>query len=242
MKSPLNIFFLFSSIMLTMSCSSDGSTSETDVDTGEGQAMPPSTVSLIFPENNTECNEGLVLNNLQSRVIFTWSEAENTDSYRLDLTNLNTGEESSINTINNEAPIVLDRGVPYEWSVSSLSRTSEQQATSVIARFYNQGPGVENYAPFPPSATTPENGEMVNVDTDGVVTLQWTSSDIDDDITSYIVFLDTNDPPTNAFGEQTENNRDVSIARNTAYYWRVLVLDQHGNSSSSQVFHFSTNP
>jgi len=49
-------------------------------------AIPdPSATSLIFPENNTECNEGVVVNDTQSTVTFRWENSQNTDSYEVNI-------------------------------------------------------------------------------------------------------------------------------------------------------------
>ncbi len=238
MKLP-QYTFVFLVTLAFLSCSSDRAATENE-ENPSVNVLPPSHALTIFPENNSECNEGQILDDQRSRVIFRWTEAENTDSYRITITNLNNGETLNINATTNETPINLDRGRPYEWYVTSLSNATEQIAISETSRFYNQGPGIENYAPFPPNAEAPKIGEIVTTDQEGNINLEWSSNDIDDDIIGYELFLDIDNPPTNTLGQQMENIKTVMVEPNTTYYWKVIAIDQHGNSSNSQVFQFKT--
>jgi len=85
----------------------------------------PGSVQLVFPEDDTECTEGIVINDTQSTVVFQWQEGENVDSYEVNLTNLNTGQSGSANATESELAIVIERGVPYEWFVISRRQDSD---------------------------------------------------------------------------------------------------------------------
>ena len=77
-------------ILLGASCSSDENGSEID------SVDPPTQATLLFPENNTECNEGAVISETETEVLFQWEEATNASSYILEITNLNEGTSRNI--------------------------------------------------------------------------------------------------------------------------------------------------
>ena len=192
--------------------------------------------SLIFPDNNTECNEGTVINENQSSVTFRWSNAQNTDSYDLTLRNLNTNATSVTSANTNQADITIQRGTPYEWFVTSKSNSTSTTANSATWRFYNQGPGIENYAPFPATAVNPARGAALS--NGGTVTLEWAGSDVDNDITDYEVLFGTDPEPVNSLGTTTDTTLDADTTSGQVYYWQVITNDSAGNSSESEIFEF----
>ena len=197
---------------------------------------PPSAATLIFPDNNTECNEGTVLNDNQSSVTFRWTDAQNADTYELNLRNLSNNNTAKTNANSNSADITLLRGTPYEWFVVSRANGTNETATSPTWKFYNQGPGVENYAPFPAEAVSPARGATVPAT--GTVTLEWTASDVDNDLADFEVFFGTDAAALSSIGTTTENTFDASITASTVHYWRILSRDSQGNTSQSEIFEF----
>jgi hypothetical protein len=196
----------------------------------------PLAATLVFPDNNAECNEGVVLNGTQSKVTFEWNASQNTDSYEVNLRNLNSNSSSKSNSNTNSAEITLERGVPYEWFVISKANGTNATATSSIWKFYNQGPGIENYAPFPAEAVNPGRGAAI--DNSGTVQLEWTGSDVDNDIIEYEVLFGTDSEPSDLLGTTPDSFIDATIATGV-YYWRVISRDSQGNSSQSEIFEFS---
>ncbi len=71
---------------------------------------PPSAAALIFPDNNTECNEGTVLNANQSSVTFRWTDAQNTDTYEVNLKNLSNNNTAKTNANTNSAGDNITQG------------------------------------------------------------------------------------------------------------------------------------
>lgn len=220
---------------LFLSCSG-GDSSGTDPDP---EPVPgPVAATLVFPANNTECNEGEILNSDQSRVTFQWNASQNADSYEVRLTNLNTNTSSSNTSNTNEATIVIQRATPYEWSVTSRASGSSQTASSPAWRFYNAGEGISNYAPFPATAVFPERGSTLA--NGGTTTLLWNTSDIDDDLASYDIYLEVNNTdPQTLVGTTSDNSLDIAISVSSVYYWQVVSKDAAGNSSVSEVFQFA---
>jgi len=198
---------------------------------------PPKATTLVFPLQNSECNEGVILSETQSRVTFEWNTSEDTDSYTLVLTNLLDNTTKSTTTSNTTKDENILRGVPYSWYVTSKANGNSTTADSPSWRFYNAGVAVENYAPFPAELVSPVMGSLTTTS----ATLEWIGSDLDNDIESYDVYLGTNNPPT-TLHENTNNTTSNTSSLNvdTVYYWSVTTKDGHGNNSQSPVFEFRT--
>jgi len=226
---------LYTSLLLVLSCGGGGD------DSGGGTPPPaavpdPSATSLIFPENNTECNEGVNLNDTQSTVTFRWENSENTDSYQVNLRNLNTNNISRANFDINEGAITIARGTPYEWFVVSMAEGTNVTASSPTERFFNQGPGIENFAPFPAQVINPTRG--ANLSTRTMVTLEWNGTDIDSDMLEYDVIFGTDQNPSEILDTITETTFDVNVNPGTTYFWAIVTRDSANNTSSSEVFQF----
>ncbi|MDT0622487.1 hypothetical protein [Croceitalea vernalis] len=230
--------------MVGCSSSSSGDDTPTPPPTGGGDDEPvipaPSAATLIFPEDNTECNTGIVDVNDEnlSEVTFEWNASQNTDRYTVTITNLNTNSATFVNSDTNEATATIQRGVPYSWFITSRADGTRDTADSGTFRFYNEGPGVENYAPFPAEAIAPARGVNLPMSTTAV-NLEWSGSDVDNDIASYEVFFGTEAEPTTSIGSVTETTiADVTVVSGATYYWIVVTTDSAGNTSTSEVFEF----
>ena len=101
------IYFLSGLIVLFTSCTSN----PTDPTPEEEIINDPVAAILVFPEDNTECNEGTIINDTQSKVVFRWNTSEHTDAYEVVLTKTET-DETSINlqsfSISNNAVCQLE--------------------------------------------------------------------------------------------------------------------------------------
>ena len=233
-------------LFVLASCSSSGDDSPTPPPpTGGGDDDPvvvtgPGAANLTFPENNSECTTGVVdpEDDTKSAVTFEWDAGQNADRYTITITNLNSGSSVFASPSTNEATVTIDRGTPYSWVVTSRANGTSETADSQTFRFYNEGPGVENYAPFPAEAVAPARGVNLPMDTTAV-TLEWSGSDVDNDITGYEVFFGTDVNPTTSIGSGAETSlADVAVTSGTTYYWVVVTTDSAGNTSSSEVFSF----
>ena len=202
--------------------------------------VPPSPASLVFPEDNTECNEGIIVSDMESRVTFMWNTSKNTDSYTLSVRNLNTATTQTFNTGDTQFEVTLLRGIPYAWSVISRADGVSQTAQSPEWKFYNAGLAVENYAPFPAGLDSPQMGAAVDA-VAGEVMLAWEGSDIDGDIVDYEVYFGTDNPPTTMVSGTTSMSLNVAVTPGGIYYWRVVTRDSEGNTSTSDIFQFRVN-
>ena len=228
---------VFSGLTLFLLTACGGNSSGEDTPPPPAVAAP-SAATLVFPEDNTECNEGVIseTDETKSAVTFQWNASENTDTYEVNLRNINTNTTTKTNSSSEDATITIDRGTPYEWFVISKANGTNETASSAKAKFYNQGPGIENYAPFPAEAVNPVRGSTIPSAT--TVNLQWTTSDIDDDIVGYAVFFGTETDPTTEIGSTEESNLNAAIASGETYYWRVVTTDSQNNTSTSEIFEF----
>ena len=220
-------------ISLVLACS----TSDKD-ETAIVLIDPPSPATLIFPENNTECNEGEIISDTETDVLFQWQEANYTSSYILKITNLNDGTSRNISTPATEFLIRILRGTPYSWSVKSIAGGTTETAESELWKFYNSGLPKESHPPFPAEAISPQNGSSVD---EGNLSLRWAASDVDNDITSFKIFLDTSSPPNTEVGTTGNNSIDITVSAGLIYYWKVITTDEVGNLSHSPIFQFMVN-
>lgn len=238
----INTAFLFALLVLG-ACSSSGDDDDTPPPpTGGGDDDPmvvpdPSAATLVFPEDDSECNEGAPINNTESTVTFRWNQSQNTDSYSITLTNLNTGSSFNTTANTNESAITIARGTPYEWFVISRVYGTNATAQSETWRFYNEGPGVENYSPFPAETINPTRGATLPSATT-TVNLEWMASDVDEDILDYEVFFGMQDQTGTSQGVTTETSLPVTVQSGNAYEWLVIVRDAQENTSTSEVFEF----
>ncbi|OYU79160.1 MAG: hypothetical protein CFE23_15290 [Flavobacterium sp. BFFFF1] len=207
---------------------------------GETSGENPSAALLVSPINNSECITGQEVSATQSKVTFEWNNADFTDAYSVYVKNLNTQQ-----TLQYEAgasttlDVTLAKNTPYSWWIISKSSASSQTAISEKRKFYNAGDGVVNYAPFPAEAVAPAMSSTVS---GTAVTFQWNGSDVDNDITEYKLYMDTNSNPTSLKGTTSggETLNDIPVSANTVYYWKVVTKDGVGNTSDSPIFQFKT--
>lgn len=233
MKFKYHFSFVLFAVLLT-SCSSNPTIERIPEEVIED----PVAALLVFPEDNTECNEGTIISETQSKVVFLWNASEHTDSYELVLTNTKTSETSNFNTEANSQEILLERGVGYEWHIISKSVKSQITRSSETFRFFNAAPGVINHAPFPADAISPKNGEKIAAINEKV-TLQWEASDIDNNIKNYEVFMETNNDPRESLGIVFSNSTSVDVVSGKTYYWKIWTQDQTDNRSRSSIFNFT---
>jgi len=72
----------------------------------------------------------------------------------------------------------------------------------------------------------------------------WIATDVDSDIATYTLFMDTDDASTEvtqmayASGNMQYN---IAVESNQTYRWRVVTLDQTGNTSNLGTYEFRVN-
>lgn len=228
---------LLSILVILTSCGGGGNS-------GTGGEVPdsvpdPKAATLVFPENNESCNEGININDTQSNITFQWNASPDTDNYEINLKNLSNNSTTKTNANTNEATITILRGTPYEWFVVSKASGTNKTASSSTWKFYNQGVGVENYAPFPAEVISPKRGETITSST--TVSLKWNGSDVDNDISDYEIFFGTDTNPSTSLGSTTNTTLDASVSSGSTYYWKVVTKDSQNNTSDSEIFEFKVS-
>lgn len=205
--------------------------------------LQPTRATLSFPANNEPCLETTPVNDNQSSITFRWNNGQNVTSYDLTLINLSTNVSAVYNSTTSDKVLTLEHDEPYSWKVTSNGQSGSQPVESETWKFYLAGPAQVNYAPFPAELTSPISGSTVTP-SDGNIPLQWTCTDVDNDLIQYQVYLDTTDGSTliqTLDFESTTTTIDVAVENNTIYYWKVIAIDANGYESDSGVYTFRTN-
>ena len=72
------------------------------------------------------------------------------------------------------------------------------------------------------------------------ISLKWAGADVDNDISGYTVYMDTNANPVTQVGTTTTATEltGINVASGTKYYWKVVTEDAAGNTTASQIFQF----
>ena len=198
----------------------------------------PEGANLVFPLENSECNTGVSINENLSQVTFEWQASANTDSYTLNVVNLETNIPQTISTAATSASLSIEKGTPFSWSVNSQNANSDQTATSETWLFYNAGSQI-NYAPFPAQIIHPVSGSTVQKSLSNEVELDWSGSDVENDIESFEIFFSDQNPPVSVgTTDRATTEFTVGVSSSTVYYWRIITTDAEGNTSDSGVFDF----
>ncbi len=200
---------------------------------------PPEAVLLSLPAKNSECAPVQTSSESANVVRFAWFAGDHVETYELRVTNLITGTTQTKITKLLTETLPLQKGTPFSWVVVSKNTQVQETATSQKWMFYNPG-SQTSYAPFPAEIVSPKLSESVFKDINNEVTLEWSGSDIDNDIAGYDLYFSTETPPatlinTLASGSSKEK---VSVSSKTVYYWKVVTKDENGNSSDSGIFSF----
>jgi hypothetical protein len=217
---------------LISNCSSDETT-----------ALIPEKALLISPAENYPCLTGDSVSESEIEVIFRWSPARNTDYYNLRITNLISNEIINITNIENTgATVVLEKGKPYSWSVSSKSDLVNDVGTSDVNNFYVGGFESVTNAPVPVSLTQPDQGSNVIIGEGGKVSFSWSENSQNNSMkyTLYLDKIDGKQTPSSEHTDLTAKTIDVALENGTTYFWRIKSFDGT-NSSFSAVNTFKTN-
>lgn len=203
------------------------------------ESPAPTKPNLIAPQSNATCTNGSILSATEAKITLSWTAAENASSYEVKIQNLLTQSTSTHTALASKLEIPLLRNTPYAWSVISKSSNNSSTAESETWKFYVAGEATFSYAPFPADAVSPLNGQSLSASS-GKINLDWSASDVDNDIASYDVYLGTSMSNMAVVkGALTESlASEIAVGTGTTYYWKVLTKDSKGNVSWSDVWWF----
>jgi hypothetical protein len=203
-------------------------------------AVDPTATTLISPANGQPCLTGTSVGANQTTVSFSWIKADNTDNYQLNIRNLLDNTTQVVNTVSITANVNLLKSTPYEWFVTSIKNNDAFQPQSVKWRFFNSGPGITVYPPYPADAVYPaNNAELISPSIYNTITLQWSAIAGSAAIVNYDIYFGTTASPLLLAAKVTGNSMpSVSYVDDTTYYWRIITRDASGNTSTSPVYTF----
>lgn len=226
-----NYFYLMI-LILSISCSKD-----------PAEVSNPTSFELIAPANNETCLEGSIINDNQKEIVFQWGGSTNATSYSLDIINLTTNVGQTLQSNGTSLSVKLTSAEPYSWKVIASGEAGAKSTSSELWKFFLAGDEVVNYAPFPPELISPRPSATIDVNSLNEIVLNWTCSDVDNDIVTFKVYLDTTDGSTLVRElDYVQNNTElgVDVINDGNYFWKVVAIDSNGNSSSSGVYSFKT--
>ena len=241
MKKVFLKYFVFVSLFL-ISCGGGGDSGSDDVITPPVQTVdPPSVATLNSPANNKVCEEGTSVSDSQSSVNFQWTEGNNTDSYDLRITNLNSNQvinQTNITSVNKA--VTLNKGTPYSWKITSKRNGTSETAESSTWKFYLSSDGISNYPPYPSTLLSPISAHSFSSDTSSVE-LSWEGLHPENLTLTYDLFIDTTDglqDPISSNQNLSAKSKSVQVSSGKSYYWRVKAKDTNNNSSYSTIHSF----
>ena len=204
-------------------------------------AIPePDPAILNSPENNNTCIP-LISNSIRAVISFGWTESLNTDSYELVVRNNVTGSEQKKLVDLTSTTLSLIRGVPYTWWILSKSEISTVDTNSAVWSFYLEALQQEGFLPFSAQLISPQEGATVTL-TSGQYNLQWTGSDLDNDIAYFQVHIGTDQAQLSLVQDNhTSSSYQASLSAGQTYYWKIVTVDQVGNRSESSILSFVTS-
>ena len=200
----------------------------------------PEAVLLTTPENSNTCVP-LSTTARQGTINFGWEEAQNTDSYEVFVRNNITQIEKRKSADLTSTTITLERGAPYSWWVISSSEASPVDTKSEVWTFYLEALQQENFLPFSAQLNAPWDDQVI-VLSSGYVNLQWTGSDLDDDIAYYQVYIGTDATQMRLVQDnQVTSSYAAILDIGQTYFWQIITIDQRGNKSQSEIRSFITS-
>jgi len=97
---------------------------------------------------------------------------------------------------------------------------------------------LQNYPPNAPTLLAPADGATF---LPAQVSFQWTGGDPDNNLTGYVFYVGTTNPPGFYANGGTGTSRTINFATGTQYYWQVVAKDAFNATAASPIWSFRTN-
>ncbi len=212
----------------------DNATQTVEVVTSSSNGAP-STPSVSYPSNGS----------VEIEVVptLTWSSVDPEGDNLIYDIYLGTSESPQLiksshetNTYTPDAP--LDESTTYFWKIVAKD-TDGNQTTGPVWQFTTTGAGTgANQPPNKPTAPYPET---LSADRPLNQIIEWEGSDPNGDELSYEVYFGTSDsPPLVEIDYSGNTYNHGTLASNTTYYWRIVAFDPDGESTSGELWQFTT--
>jgi len=197
----------------------------------------PSIPTLVYPSNSLLC--------ISNTVDFSWNSSVDPEgdivTYEIMLakdSQFTQGVQTK-NSAGLTTSFTLEKGTAYYWKVKAVdSKTLASEYTSQWG-FYTEGVGIINYAPFVATLVKP----AINTSISGTsVDLEWTATDIDNDVLKYDIYLGTSTTLTTptVLDNTLKTYTKTGLTPGTTYYWRIDVKDTKGEKTIGQLWSFKT--
>ncbi len=227
--------FLILASYILISCGGS-SESEDPIVTPPQSNDAPSVPTLKAP------SDGLVCTDIS--LDFSWNSSSDPDgdgiSYVIQVaTNNSFSENLQTKSISGTTTTFnLLKGLAYYWRVSAKDSKNKSSNFSTMRKFYSEGEGVSNHLPYAATLISPVLNTVINT---ASTTLEWSSSDLDNDPLKYDIYLGETNTPALVLENSSSTTYDVNLDANTIYYWKVVVKDDAGGEAVGQLWTFSTN-
>lgn len=227
-----SILIVASYILISCGGSSD---SEDPIVTPPQSNDAPSVPTLKDPI------DGLVCTDLS--LDFSWNASSDPDgdnvSYTIQVaTNTSFSENLQTKSITGTSTnFNLLKGLAYYWRVSAKDTKNKSSSYSSTRKFYSEGEGVSNHLPYAATLISPALDSKLNTN---ATTLEWSSSDLDNDPLTYDVYFGEVANPDLVLENSSSTNYEVNLEANSIYYWKIVVKDDAGGEAIGQEWTFST--
>lgn len=219
--------------IINWSCGSSGGSGDTPAP--EENKAPEAVGALVYPTDNLLC--------IDNTLNFQWSASTDPNgdnvNYILEIADNNQFTSAEVFNVNGlTKTLTLEKAKSFYWRVQAQDSKNLKSPYSMVYKFYTEGVGEVNHIPFSPELVFPNNSANLS---ETSITLKWNGSDVDGDILSYDVFLDTNPTPSTKIGNNlNEKSLQVHLSANATYFWKVIMKDNNGGESIGSTWSFKT--
>jgi hypothetical protein len=201
--------------------------------------LDPGAVSLKLPENNKDCETGVVTAD-KAEIEFSWAATENAQKYQLVVNSAVNGKVIDLTDLSvTTQKVNLTRGQAYTWNITAFNSLGKS-SISPSWKFYLSSDGITNRSPTPAKIIYPLPGSTVNLNESGKIKLEWYSEDIDKDPLLYEVRIDTIDGKQKSISSLIDlkvPQAEIGLKSGKVYYWSVVTKDP-AISVVSDIFSF----